>query len=120
MEDRLRKPNDVKKELKRQWKEVIQKNPLVAASYLMQKIEFVSEVLQSSSPLSLESVFKFESTEELISAFQDNDSMRSIAVRFTNCLNKLDRELERAQTDKETNAAFDRFGRCWRDEEEDL
>jgi hypothetical protein len=117
MEDRLRKPKAVKKELHRQWKEVIKKNPLVAASYLMQNIEFVSEVLQRLSPLSLEAVFKFESTEELISAFPDFDSMRSIAIRFTNCLSKLDRELGRAQNDEETKAAFDRFGRCWRGEE---
>jgi hypothetical protein len=117
MKDRLRKPNAVKKELHRQWKEVIQKNPLVAVSYFMQKIEFVSEVLQRLSPLSLDAVFKFESTEELIDAFPDTDSMSSIAVRFTNCLNKLDSDLEKAQTDKEIKAAFERFGRCWRGEE---
>ncbi len=116
MEDRLRKANAVKKELHRQWKEVIQKNPLVAASYFMQKIEFVSEVLQRLSPLSMEAVFKFESTEELIDAFPNTDSMSSIAVRFTDCLNKLDRELVKAQTDKEIKSAFERFGRCWRGE----
>lgn len=101
----------------RQWKEVIQKNPLVAASYLMQKIEFVSEVLQKLSPISMEAVFKFESIEELIDAFPNNDSMSSIAVRFTDCLNKLDRDLGRAKNDGETKAAFERFGKCWRDEE---
>jgi len=116
MEDRLRKPNAVKKELHHQWKEVIKKNPLVAAAYLMQKIEFVSEVLQKLSPPSLESIFKFESTEELTSAFLDTDSMRTIAIRFTNCLDKLDRDLERAQSDEEIKASFDRFGRCWRGE----
>lgn len=117
MEDRLRKPNDVKKELRRQWKHVIQKNPLVAASYFMQKIEFVSEVLQRATPLSLESVFKFESTEELIEAFPNNDSLSSIAVRFTDCLKKLDRDLGKAKNDGETKAAFERFGKCWRGEE---
>lgn len=117
MEESLRKPNAVKKELHRQWKEVIKTNPLVAASYFMQKIEFVSEVLQRLSPLSMEAVFKFESTEELIDAFPNTDSMSSIAVRFTNCLNKLDRDLERAKNDGETKAAFERFGKCWRGEE---
>jgi len=117
MEDRLRKPNAVKKELHRQWKEVIKTNPLVAASYFMQKIEFVSEVLQRLSPLSMEAVFKFESTEELIDAFPNTDSISSLAVRFTDCLNKLDRDLGRAKNDGETKAAFERFGKCWRGEE---
>ncbi|MDH4219353.1 MAG: hypothetical protein OEZ52_03835 [Candidatus Aminicenantes bacterium] len=118
IEDKLRKNNAVKKEFHHQWKEVLKNNPLIAAAYLMQKIEFVSEVLQKLSPLSFDAAFKFESTEELTSAFLDTDSMRTIAIRFTNCLDKLDRDLERAQSDEETKAAFDGFGRCWRGEKD--
>lgn len=111
---KLKINNAIRKEFFHQWKDVIKNNPLIAAAYLMQKIEFVNEVLQRLSPPSLESIFKFESTAELTNAFLDTDSMRSIAIRFTNCLNKLDRDLGRAQSDEETKAAFDRFGRCWR------
>ncbi len=117
IEERLRKPNAIKKELYLQWKGVIKRNPLVTASYLMQKAEFVSAVLQELSPFSLDAAFIFDSTEELIRAFPDNDSLRSIAVRFTKCLNRLDRDLGRAKSDAEIRASFERFGRCWIGEE---
>jgi len=105
-------------EFLRQWKQVVLSHPLIAASLMMQDQSFAKVVSQRLSSAPMDWISVQNQADLLARAFGDSDTAVSVAERFAHALRELDKDLGRAKSDDETAAAFERFGRRWRGEEE--
>jgi len=110
-EDKIIKKKAVKAEFNRQWEGVVKNYPLIAAAFLMREKKYAKTILKQLSSDNLDWV-------SILQPMEISDAVKMHIMRLSTCLRNLEIDLGSGLVD--VADTFDRFGRFWRGEREEL